>query len=345
MKLIIQIPCLNEAKTLPVTLADLPKNLPGIDEIEVLVIDDGSTDDTAEVARQHGVQHIRRFKNNKGLAEAFMMGMNTSLELGADIIVNTDADNQYKGEFIGDLIKPIVDGKADMVIGDRQVETIPHFSSLKIKLQKLGSWVVRRFSDTSVPDTTSGFRAYSREAALRINVISRFTYTLETIIQAGKKNIAITHVPIKTNDMLRKSRLFRSIPSYIKRSVNTIFRIYVMYEPLKAFMAVGAVLFSAGFLLGLRFLYFYFFIDQGAGHIQSLILSAVLVLLGFQLGVFGVIADLIAGHRRLTEDTLYRVKKIELDMLQLNDAKDEKPGKNSGTDSRIEEKMEGDNAE
>lgn len=341
MKLIIQIPCLNEAKTLPVTLADLPKSLPGIDEIEVLVIDDGSTDNTAEVARQHGVQHVRRFKNNKGLAEAFMMGLNTSLELGADIIVNTDADNQYRGECIGDLIRPILEGRADVVIGDRQVENIPHFSALKIKLQKLGSWVVRRFSETNVPDTTSGFRAYSREAALRINVISRFTYTLETIIQAGKKNMAITHVPINTNDMLRKSRLFRSIPNYVKRSVKTIFRIYVMYEPLKAFSMVGGVLFSAGFLLGLRFLYFYFFIDHGAGHIQSLILSAVLLLLGFQMGVLGVIADLIAGHRRLTEDTLYRVKKVELDMLRLN----ENPGKNSGVDSRIVEKMEEDKAE
>lgn len=329
MKLIIQIPCLNEAKTLPVTLADLPKSLPGIDEIEVLIVDDGSTDDTAEVAKQNGVQHVRRFKNNKGLAEAFMTGINTSLELGADIIVNTDADNQYKGECIADLIKPIVEGKADMVIGDRQVETIPHFSSLKIMLQKLGSWVVRRFSETSVPDTTSGFRAYSREAALRLNVISRFTYTLETIIQAGKKNIAVTHVPIQTNGMLRKSRLFRSMPSYIKRSVSTIFRIYVMYEPLKAFMVVGSILFSAGFLIGLRFLYFYFFVDSGAGHIQSLILSAVLLLLGFQMGIFGVIADLIAGHRRLTEDTLYRVKKVELDLMRLGEENDKHHAENS----------------
>lgn len=327
MKLIIQIPCLNEEKTLPVTLADLPKELPGIDEIEVLVIDDGSTDSTAEVACEHGVQHIVRFKNNKGLAEAFMAGLNTCLELGADIIVNTDADNQYKAEYIRALIQPILDGKADIVIGDRQVETIAHFSFIKRKLQRLGSWVVRRFSGTTVPDTTSGFRAYSREAALRMNVISRFTYTLETIIQAGKKNLAVTHVPVQTNSMLRKSRLFRSIPSYIKRSISTIFRIYVMYEPLKAFMFVGSVLFTAGFLVSLRFLYFYFFVDRGAGHIQSLILSAVLMLLGFQMGVLGVIADLIAGHRRLTEDTLYRVKKIELDMLELRTSKQAGKGK------------------
>ncbi len=314
MKLIIQIPCLNEEKTLPVTLADLPKSIPGVDEIEVLVIDDGSTDRTVEVAREHGVHHIVRLTHNKGLAEAFRTGLDACLKLGADIIVNTDADNQYKGKYIPDLIRPILEGRADVVIGDRQVDKVQHFSFIKKKLQKLGSWVVRQVSGTDIPDATSGFRAYSREAALRLNVISRFTYTLETIIQAGTNNIAIAHVPVETNDKLRESRLFRSIPAYIKRSIGTIFRIYTMYEPLKVFSYAGSAVFFVGFLISLRFLYFYLTGD-GGGHIQSLILSAVLMLLGFQIIVIGVVADLIAGHRRLTEDTLYRVKKLELSLL------------------------------
>jgi len=318
VKLIIQIPCLNEEKTLPITLADLPKSIPGVDVIETLVIDDGSTDRTVEVAREHGVNHIVRLTNRKGLAEAFMTGIDACLKLGADIIVNTDGDNQYKGKYIAELIKPILEGKADMVIGDRQVDNVPHFSPLKKKLQKLGSWVVRQVSGTDVPDATSGFRAYSREAALRLNVISKFTYTLETIIQAGKNNIAVTHVPVETNEKLRESRLFGSIPAYLKRSIGTIFRIYTMYEPLRVFSIVGGLVFFMGFLISVRFLYFYFFVDGGAGHIQSLILSAVLMLLGFQIGVLGVLADLIAGHRRLTEDTLYRVKKLELSLLDLH---------------------------
>jgi len=300
---------------LPVTLAELPKKIDGIDEIETLVIDDGSADRTVDVARRHGVNHIVRLTNRKGLAEAFMAGLDAGLKLGADIIVNTDGDNQYRGSDIARLIAPILDGKADMVVGDRQIDRVVHFSPIKKKLQKLGSWVVRHVSGTDVPDATSGFRAYSREAALRLNIISRFTYTLETIIQAGKKNIALSHVKVATNGKLRESRLFTSIPSYIKRSISTILRIYTMYEPLKTFVKIGALIFFAGFLVSLRFLWYYFFIDDGGGHIQSLILSAVLMLVGFQVGLIGLVADLISGNRRLIEDCLYRVKKIEMDTL------------------------------
>ena len=313
VKLIIQIPCYNEEKTLPLTLRDLPRHIPGIDEIEVLVINDGSQDDTVRVAHQHGVHHVVSFTNNKGLAASYMAGIDACLKLGADLIVNTDGDNQYHGEDIARLVKPILDGTADMVVGDRQVNTIQHFSTTKKALQRLGSWVVRRFSDTNVPDATSGFRAYSREAALRLNVVSRFTYTLETIIQAGKKNIALDSVAVRTNEKLRESRLFRSIPSYLKRSIATILRIYTMYEPLKTFGAIGGFLFLVGAVVSTRFLYFYFFVDQGAGHIQSLILSAVLMIVGFQVGLIGLVADLIANNRILIEDALYRVKKLEMD--------------------------------
>ena len=311
MKLIIQIPCLNEEKTLPHTLSELPKKIDGIDEIETLIIDDGSTDNTIEIARKHGVNHIVKFTNNKGLAEAFNAGIDACLKLGADIIVNTDGDNQYKGEDIEKLIRPILNGEADYVIGDRQVNGIPHFSFAKKKLQILGSWVVKHVSDTDVPDATSGFRALNREAALKLNVISRFSYTLETIIQAGKKNLAVTHVPIRTNEKLRESRLFRSIPGYVKRSVITIFRIYTMYEPLKTFTIIGGTIFGTGMLISLRFLYFWL-TGSGGGHIQSLILSAVLMMIGFQVIMIGLVADLIGGLRRLVEDTLFRVKKIEL---------------------------------
>jgi glycosyltransferase involved in cell wall biosynthesis len=311
VKLIIQIPCYNEEKTLPITLAHLPREIPGVDQVEVLVIDDGSTDRTVEVARAHGVDHIVRLTNNKGLAEAFMAGLDASLRLGADIIVNTDADNQYNGADIARLVRPILEGKADMVIGDRQVDRVPHFSPVKRKLQKLGSWVVRQVSNTSVPDATSGFRALSREAAMRMNVVSRFTYTLETIIQAGKKNIALTSVPVTTNEKLRESRLFRSNWNYIKRSVSTIFRIYAMYEPLRTFAMIGAMLFGAGVLLGIRFLYYYA-IGQGDGHVQSLILAAILTIVGFQVGMIGLLADLIGSNRRLIEDALYRLKRLEL---------------------------------
>ncbi len=310
MKLIIQIPCFNEEETLPIALADLPRDIDGIDTIEYLIINDGSSDNTVEVARQHGVHHVVSFPKNKGLAKGFMAGIDACLRLGADIIVNTDADNQYNGADIAKLVQPIIKGQAEMVIGDRQVNGVHHFSWFKKRLQRLGSWVVRQVSDTSIPDATSGFRALSREAALQMNVISAFTYTLETIIQAGKKNLAISHVPIRTNEKLRESRLFRGNWSYIKRSVATMIRIYTMYEPLKMFATIGAMLFGGGMLIGLRFLYFYF-TQGGAGHIQSLILTAVLLILGFQMFMLGFVADIIGSNRRLIENALYRLKKME----------------------------------
>lgn len=314
MKLIIQIPCLNEEATLTRTFQDLPKQIDGIDSIETLIIDDGSTDGTVAVAREIGITHVVRHTNNKGLAEAFMSGLDAGVKLGADIIVNTDGDNQYHGDSISDLIQPILRGEADMVVGDRQVEGIQHFSRFKKRLQRLGSWVVRQISDTNIPDTTSGFRAFSRDAAMRLNVLSGFTYTLETLIQAGKSNIAVTHVPVATNEKLRESRLFDSIPKYVKRSVATIFRIYTMYEPLKTFSIIGGVVFGAGALVSLRFIYYYF-TAGGGGHVQSLIFAAVLMLIGFQVIMIGLLADLIRSNRRLIEDTQYRVKKMEIAQL------------------------------
>jgi len=311
MKLIIQIPCYNEEATLPATLDDVPRKLKGIDEIELLVIDDGSTDETVKVAREKGVHHIVRFTNNKGLAAAFSAGLDACLKLGADIIINTDGDNQYRGEDIALLIDPILKGEADMVIGDREVMKIEHFSFVKKRLQKLGSWVVRQMASTETPDTTSGFRAFSRDAALRLNIISKYTYTLETVIQAGKKNIAMTHVPVRTNKVLRPSRLFSSIPSYIKRSMATIFRIYTLYEPLKVFSYIGGLVFACGLVLAGRFLYFFLFLHE-AGHIQSLIFSAVFMIVGFQIFMIGLLADIISANRRLIEDVLFRVRKIEL---------------------------------
>jgi len=311
MKLIVQIPCLNEEEALPLTVRDIPRIIEGIDKVEILVIDDGSTDRTSEVARELGINHVIRFSSTQGLARAFMAGLDASLKQGADIIVNTDADNQYQGEDIAALIKPIVEGRADIVVGNRVTDIIEHFSAAKKILQKAGSWVVRKVSGTQIPDATCGFRAYSREAALKINVISEFTYTLETIIQAGKKNIAIDHVTIRTNQPLRKSRLYSNTMSYIKRSISTIFRIYAMYEPLKTFFYIGGLVFSAGIMLSLRFLYFYFS-RSGAGHVQSLILAAILIIIGFQIIIIGLVADLISGNRRLIEDNLYRLKKLEL---------------------------------
>lgn len=308
IKVVIQIPCFNEEQTLPATVGDLPRHLDGVDAIEYLVVDDGSSDRTAEVARELGVHHVVRFTNNKGLARAFMAGIDYALTVGADVIVNTDADNQYVGKDIELLVRPIIEGRADMVIGDRQPETIAHFSPVKRRLQRWGSWVVRQLSGTEVPDTTSGFRAYSREAALRMNVVSDFTYTLETIIQAGKQSVAIDHVPVRTNPMLRKSRLYRSVTSYVKRSAATILRVYTMYEPLKMFSYMGALVFIAGLVPGVRFVYLYF-TEGTAGHIQSLILSAVLLIMGFQIFVLGVVADLIAANRKLIENVLYRVRK------------------------------------
>src|SRR5687767_11775024 len=270
MKLIIQIPCLNEEQTLPVTLRDLPREVAGFDTVEWLVIDDGSTDRTIDVAKEHGVDHIVRLTNNKGLAVAFQAGLDASLKLGADVIVNTDADNQYYGPDVVNLVRPIVEGSADMVVGDRQVMTIEHCSPLKKTLQRLGSWVVRRASTTSVPDTTSGFRAYNREAALALQVVSKFTYTLETIIQAGKMLVAVDHVPIRTNPKMRESRLFPSMWTYIRRNMVSIFRIYAMYEPLRVFMTAALLVGAMSVLVWGRFLYF-FLQGDGAGHVQSLI--------------------------------------------------------------------------
>jgi len=312
MKLIIQIPCLNEEETLPETLRDLPKSLNGIDTIEVLIIDDGSTDRTKEVAKKHGVNHVLSLTNNKGLAKAFMFGMNHALKLGADIIVNTDADNQYVGGDIIKLIQPILNKKADIVIGNRQVETIRHFSPLKIFLQKLGSWTVRQLSGTTIPDATSGFRAYSREAALQMNVISDFTYTVETIISAGKKNIAIAHTPIRTNKKLRESRLFSSIQVYLRRTLVTMLKVYSMYQPLKLFTIAGGTTFLIGFVVGCRYLFF-FFQGQTEGHIQSLIFSAIMLIVGFQIIMMGISAELISVNRQLLEDIQLRIKKKEFE--------------------------------
>ena len=310
MKLIIQIPCLNEEHTLPKTLADLPKKIEGIDSIEILVIDDGSTDKTFEVAKRLGVHHILQFTNNKGLAKAFISGINESLKLNADIIVNTDADNQYFGGDISKLIQPILKKEADIVVGDRQVETIRHFSPIKIFLQKFGSWVVRQLSGTLIPDATSGFRAYSRDAALQLNVVSDFTYTIETIISAGKKNLAITHIPVKTNKKLRESRLFPSIKVYLQRSLITMLKVYSMYRPLRLFTIAGGATFILGFAIGCRYLFF-FFIGQTEGHIQSLILSAILLIVGFQIIMMGIAAELISVNRQLLEDIQLRIKNQE----------------------------------
>src|SRR3954471_459215 len=275
MKLIIQIPCLDEEQTLPVTLRDLPREVDGFETVEWLVVDDGATDRTIEVARANGVDHIVRLTTNKGLANGFQAGLDASLKLGADVIVNTDADNQYYGPDIAKLVAPIVAGNADMVVGDRQVTTIEHFSPLKKSLQRFGSWVVRQASQTNIPDATSGFRAYNREAALALQVVSKFTYTLETIIQAGKMTVAIDHVPVRTNAKTRESRLFPSMWSYVRRNGLSIFRIYAMYEPLKVFMTAAAVVMLAALAVWVRFLVA-FIGGEGAGHVQSLILGAVL---------------------------------------------------------------------
>jgi glycosyltransferase involved in cell wall biosynthesis len=323
-KLIIQIPCLNEAETLPATLADLPGAVPGIDVIETLVVDDGSRDNTAEVARAHGVTHVIRFRQRKGLAAAFSAGIDASLRHGADFIVNTDADNQYAGRDIPQLLAPLLRGEADIVVGDRNIRDLTHMSWLRKSLQRLGSWAVRRVSATQVPDTTSGFRAYTRDAALRMTIVSDFSYTLESIIQAGKQRMAVTHVAVGTNPRTRPSRLFGSLLSYLKRSTATIVRIYTMYEPLKVFTYIGSTIFLVGFAISLRFLYYYLFTPpfDSAGKVQSLILSAVLMIVGFQVVLIGLVADVISGTRKLLEDLLYRVRKMELADHQASDRGD-----------------------
>jgi len=313
VKLIIQIPCFNEEKTLPPTVKDIPRTIEGVDKVEILVIDDGSTDRTVEVAKELEVDHVLSFNENKGLAHAFTAGLDASLKLGADIIVNTDGDNQYNGEDVPKLVKPILEGRADIVVGDRQVNNIEHFSYIKRILQSIGSWVVRHFSGTNInlKDTTSGFRAYSKDAALRLNIVSPFTYTLESIIQAGNKRMNIIEVPICTNKPLRESRLISSIPNYISKSAITIIRMYTMFQPIRVFFYLGITLFSLGSLGVFRFLY-YFFTGGGAGHIQSLVLSGVLITLGCILFMIGLVADIISLNRRLIEDTLYRVRQMEL---------------------------------
>jgi len=308
VKLVIQIPCLNEADTLPRVIADLPRRIEGVDRVEVLVIDDGSTDATAEVARASGADHVVRLRRTQGLARVFLVGLREALARGADVVVNFDADNQYRGEDIPRIIAPILAGDADFVIGDRNVETIDHFSPTKKILQRFGSWVVRKVSVTDVPDATSGFRALSREAALRMNVITEFTYTLETVIQAGKQRLALTHIPVGTNEQTRPSRLFSSTWDYVRRSALSIVRIYTHYEPLKTFGVIGALLIGIGALIGIRFLYYYW-LGAGSGMIQSLILAAVLLIVGMQVVLMGLIGDTIAASRRLIEEILYRQRK------------------------------------
>jgi glycosyltransferase involved in cell wall biosynthesis len=311
MKLIVQIPCFNEAEQLPATLGDLPRAVPGIDEVEWLIIDDGSTDATVEVARAHGVDHVVRLTNNKGLAAGFQAGLDACLKLGADVIVNTDADNQYFGGDIPKLVEPILAGRADMVVGDRETDSIEHFSPLKKRLQRLGSAVVRRASGTNVPDTTSGFRAYNREAALQMQVVSKFTYTLETIIQAGKVLVAVDHVPIRTNGKTRESRLFPSMWSYVRRNAVSIFRVYALYEPLRLFMIAAGVVALPAAVIWARFLWF-FFSGEGGGHVQSLILGSTLMIIAVQLVALGVVADILAASRTVQQRTLERVRRVEL---------------------------------
>lgn len=309
-KLIIQIPCYNEEFTLKTTLAALPRYLPGIDCIEWLVIDDGSKDRTVEVAKANGVNHIVQFPTNQGLAKAFMAGLEASLKAGADIIVNTDADNQYCADDIPKLIQPILLGKAEIVVGARPIWKTKHFSSTKKLLQKLGSLVVRLASKTNIPDAPSGFRAFSREAALQLNVFNNYTYTLETIIQAGQKGMAITSVPIRTNPDLRPSRLVRSTPAYVVRSVLTILRIFMLYKPLRFFLLLGSVPFSLGVILGVRWLLF-FWAGSERTRVPSLILTAILILIGFQLWMFGLVADLMSANRRLVEEIQLRMRRLD----------------------------------
>ena len=313
LHVIVQIPCLNEADTLPVVLADLPRALPGVARLETLVIDDGSTDNTVAVARELGVTYIVQHETNRGLAAAFQTGLDASLKAGADIIINTDGDNQYPGSKIAELIRPIAEGRADMVVGDRQTAGIIHFSPFKRFLQGLGSWVVRQASGTQVPDATSGFRAFSREAALRLIVLTRYTYTAELIIQAGKKNLRIAHIPVAVNDPLRESRLLKNNWTFVKRQAATILRIYALYEPLRSFCYLALPFLLTGtFLIG-RFLYFYMTNQTYAGrHIQSVVIGGTLLTVGFFISLFGVMADITAMNRQILEEVLYRQRKREL---------------------------------
>jgi glycosyltransferase involved in cell wall biosynthesis len=324
IKLIVQIPCYNEEHTLPQTVKDIPRRIPGVDIVEILIIDDGSADRTVEVARELEVDHVICNKRNQGLARAFRSGLDASLHLGADIIVNTDGDNQYAGWDIPKLIQPILDGKADMVVGDRQTGNVEHFSPVKKALQRLGSSAVRNLSGINIPDAVSGFRAISREAALQINIVSSFSYTTEMLIQAGKKNLKVVSVPVETNDKTRDSRLFTSIPQFIERQLSTMVRIYTMYQPLRVFFYAGSLLLVAGLIPIVRFLYFYMTGD-GDGHIQSLILGGILAMMGFLTYLVGLVSDLINFNRQLIEMTLERVRRLELENY-------EKPDKTDGSD-------------
>lgn len=308
MKLIIQIPCLDEAEHLPAALAELPREIAGFDEVEWMVVDDGSTDDTIEIARAHGVDHIVRHTHNLGLARAFMTGLEACLERGADVIVNTDADNQYEAKDIPELTRPILSGQADLVVGARPIDTIEEFSPIKKFFQRLGSHVVRLASKSGVPDAPSGFRAFSADAARQMVVFNEYTYTLETLIQAGQKNMAVVSVPVRVNPSLRESRLMTSIWSYMRQSIVTIVRVFIIYRPFRFFAVIGCVLFGLGFILGVRFLFF-FFSGEGKGHVQSLILAATLLVTGFQAFLVAFLADLLAANRKLLEDIRYRLKK------------------------------------
>lgn len=314
----IQIPCYNEEQTLEIALDALPKKIEGVDEIEYLIINDGSKDNTVEVAKNWGVHHVVSFKQNKGLAKGFMAGIDACLKQGADIIVNTDADNQYCADDIAKLIEPILNNEADIVIGERPISETEHFSPLKKKLQKFGSWVVRKASKTDIPDAPSGFRAYSKEAAMQLNVINDYTYTLETIVQAGRNKMAIQSVPIRTNPELRESRLFSSMFGYVKRSMLTIVRAFMMYKSLLFFSILGGIIFFIGLVIGLRYLVFFFNGNSG-GHIQSLILSSTLLLIGVQTFVIGLLADVISANRKIMEDIQYRTKKIEYHFIKENE--------------------------
>lgn len=323
MKLIIQIPCYNEAETLLIALNDLPKKIEGIDEIEYLIINDGSKDNTVEVAKSWGVNYVVNFKKNRGLAKGFMAGIDACLRNGADIIVNTDADNQYNGADIETIVRPILEGKSDIVIGARPIDQTEHFSPIKKKLQHLGSWVVRKASKSNIPDAPSGFRAYSREAAMRLNVTNEYTYTLETIVQAGRERIPMESVPIRTNAELRPSRLFNSMLGYVKKSMVTIIRTYIMYKPMDFFTKLGLIPFLIGVGLGIRYIVLLFMDNPGNGHVQSLILAAILILIGFMTFVIGLLADIIARNRMLIEDVQYHVRNIDY-RLDANHQKKEK---------------------
>jgi glycosyltransferase involved in cell wall biosynthesis len=331
MKLIIQIACYNEEETLPETLKTLPKKLEGINKIEILIINDGSTDRTLEVAKERGVDHILSFKKNQGLARSFIAGLNECLKHGADIIINTDGDNQYRAQDIPKLIKPILEGKADMVIGSRPISRIKHFSFTKKIMQKIGSWLVRRVSHTEVLDAPSGFRAITRNAALKLNVFNTFTYTHETIIQAGLKNMVIINVPVQVNAVKRPSRLFKSIPLYIIRSFIAILRMMVVYRPFRFFFTIGAIFLFAGLIFGIRYLFF-LILGQGTGHIQSVVLSGVLIGISFQMILVAFIADLLGVNRKLLEEIQYRLRKQDI-------KEESKNNKNKKKKQGIDEKM------